>query len=107
MSILEDKILSRIMPTEGEAERRITVLISASRVAHIKQIADTMSKISGQRVTQTMLFEDAVDAFIDECMANPELAKHLPAPEQSKDNYDCPSGGQLDEPLSNGPVISL
>jgi hypothetical protein len=65
MSITEDKILRRLEPVKGRPERRFTVLISASRVEQIKQIAKVMSSITGQRITQTMLLGDAVDAYID------------------------------------------
>ena len=74
MSSTKDKVLSRLYP-ENKTEHRLTVLVSASKVAEIKRIAKTMSEISGHRVTQTILFEDAVDAFIEGCMADPQLGK--------------------------------
>ena len=112
MSIMEEKVLSRLN-AKNKPEQRLTILISASKVADIKRIAKTMSEISGQRVTQTMLFDDAVSAFIEECMADPELGKVLSAPEQREDSQQWPSGdpaglaAEEEEHRSNGPVMSL
>ena len=112
MSIIEDKVLSRLN-AENKAERRLTVLISASKVAEIKRIAKAMSKISGQRVTQTMIIEDAVDALIEECMADPQLEKFLSDSGQREDSQQCPSDDpaglatEPDEHHSDGPVMTL
>ena len=48
MSSTKDKILSRLYP-ENKPEHRLTVLVSASKVAEIKRIAKAMSDISGRR----------------------------------------------------------
>ncbi|MEY8259699.1 hypothetical protein AALA80_05065 [Oscillospiraceae bacterium 50-60] len=112
MSSMKDKVLSRLYP-ENKPEHRFTVLVSASKVAEIKRIAKAMSEISGRRVTQTMLFEDAVDAFIEGCMADPQLGKFLSGPEQpeieQQETSEEPAepGPEQDENMSNGPVMSL
>lgn len=113
MSITEDKILRRLEPVKGRPERRFTVLISASRVEQIKQIAKVMSSITGQRITQTMLLGDAVDAYIDACLADPELGKYLTPPEQEADSPQWPANDpaglamEQEDSGSNGPVITL
>lgn len=112
MSITEDKILSRLYP-ENKPEHRLTVLVSASKVTEIKRIAKAMSEISGRRVTQTMLFEDAVDAFIEGCMADPQLGKFLSDSEQPEIKQQGPSEGSAGpspeqaENMFNGPVMSF
>lgn len=113
MSIIGDKILSRLEPVEDRPERRLTVQISASKVEQIKQIAKAMSGISGRRVTQMMLFEDAVDAFIEACMDDPKLGKYLTAPEQERDSMqwpaDDPAGLALEQEDGefDGPAMTL
>ena len=112
MSSTKDKILSRLYP-ENKPEHRLTVLVSASKVAEIKRIAKAMSDISGHRVTQTMLFEDAVDAFIEGCMADPQLGKFLLNSEQSEIKQQGVSAGpaepspEQNEEMSNGQVMSF
>lgn len=112
MSATEEKILSRLN-AKNKPEQRFTVLVSASKVAEIKRIAKAMSEISGQRVTQTMLIDDAVGAFIEECMTDPELGKIFSPPEQKEASQQWPSDDPAglapdpDEHHSNGPVMSL
>ena len=110
MSIMEDMIRSRLEPAENKPEHHFTVLISASRVKQIKQIAKVMSSISGRRVTQTMLFKDAVDVFIEKCLADPELRSRLLASDQEVDSQQQTvndSAGLAPEQEPDGQVMSL
>lgn len=74
MSKLSECILRRLTPKEEEPTRQISITLSASQVEKMRQIAKIMSEVTGQRITQSMLYADAVDAFIAECLSTPEIS---------------------------------
>ena len=75
----EERILARLEPAKKDDVRRVLIPLQDHTVDKIKRIVKAMRKASGQRMTQTMFFNDAVEVFIAECLNDPEIQKMLPS----------------------------
>ena len=61
MSKVRQRVLKRLEPAAKEPVRRIMVSLPVHTIANVKQIAKAMRQVSGKRITQSMIFNDAID----------------------------------------------
>lgn len=77
MTEMQKRIYKRLEPAEKEPVRRVMVSLPLQTIADAKRIARTLRQVSGEHITQAMIFNDAIDEFLSDCLANPEIQKML------------------------------